>query len=571
MRQSLLAVFLLLFGYLLTAELLLSSCATRSSPGGGPRDTIAPVLDTSYPANLTTNFSGNRVRLLFDEYINLKGGNKQINFSPPLEEPPTINARGREIIISWKDSLRKQTTYTISFGSSITDIRENNENTDFKYIFSTGDFIDSLQIAGHVINALNSQPEEKLLVALYETADTLSNDSLPFKKLPTYYAYTDEEGHFDINYMKYGEFLLIAFKDARGNFKLSNGNEKIAFHSEIIKTKPEMEELLLQASEPLPSRRFKGARMLNPGHIQLTFSRPVEEFSLNPLAPQRLSRYFSNFNNKRDTINFWFQPFLTDSLRLIYSEASLGSDTVVVNLREMNTPELKLKAMRHEIRIFDPIVLKSNFPLDSLAADAIAVYSSKDTLSVSLEEDTTAGPLILKLRPSQPAKKYRLMIPPSAVSSPFAKLEDTIAMEVKTLSREDLGNVDFKVKAASPHALVLVIRGNKGREIIRREFRDSVKVQMKSQQPGAYTAELIVDRNGDGEWSPGNFMERRQPERIFSYQETIEVRANWDLELEWIAKLDAPLKRPEPKDSKEDAKEKNLKPQETGQGRKKVK
>ena len=46
-------------------------CAKRGSITGGLKDTIAPVLKMSFPENLTTNFKGDQIKLVFDENIKL--------------------------------------------------------------------------------------------------------------------------------------------------------------------------------------------------------------------------------------------------------------------------------------------------------------------------------------------------------------------------------------------------------------------------------------------------------------------------------------------------------------------
>ncbi len=58
--------------------LALTNCAKRGSITGGLKDTLAPVLKSSYPKNYSTQFKGNKIRLNFDEYVKLKNLNKQL-------------------------------------------------------------------------------------------------------------------------------------------------------------------------------------------------------------------------------------------------------------------------------------------------------------------------------------------------------------------------------------------------------------------------------------------------------------------------------------------------------------
>ena len=52
--------------------------------------------------------------------------------------------------------------------------------------------------------------------------------------------------------------------------------------------------------------------------------------------------------------------------------------------------------------------------------------------------------------------------------------------------------------------------------------------------PGKYQLKYITDSNNDGEWTTGNWESKTQAEQVINYPTEITVRANWDLELEWI-------------------------------------
>jgi len=551
MRKTLLTV-LLVFVSLYLADMSLSSCATRSRPGGGPRDTIAPRLDTSFPPNLTTNFKQQKVELIFDEYITVKGGSQQINFSPPLENKPQIEPGSKSIIISWEDSLRPNTTYTISFGNSITDFREGNANNDFKFIFSTGDFIDSLSFRGQVVDAKTAEPIKEMLVALYEPVDSISLDSLPFKKLPTYYAYTDETGNFEMNYLKYGSFQLVSFKDARGDFKLKTGKEMLAFANDLITTKPDMEPVKLVASQAPPSPRFLGDRYVDPGHLQLSFNFETDSLQLSIPNEDRLDNYFTKLNPGKDTLDIWFQPFLTDSLTLIYSEKNLGTDTITASLREMNPATVSLQALKSKVRYNDSLRLKSNLPLSDFGHKEVTVYSAKDTSK--LAGDSLISPFEVLLFPATKSKSYEIVIPPGAVFSEFGQFKDSTTLSITTLSREQLGSLELVVKADTNLPLLLEIERPKGQLLTTKSFRDSTQLSLKNLPPGQYKARLITDLNEDGKWTAGSFSEQRQPEKIMTYSEGVEVRENWEMEMEWIAKIRSLYETTTPADSTQSTK-----------------
>ncbi|MEY4935210.1 MAG: hypothetical protein RIS64_1569, partial [Bacteroidota bacterium] len=82
----------------------------------------------------------------YSENIKLKNLNKQLIISPPMKNEPLIlpTTASKFITIRIKDTLQPNTTYSFNFGQSIADNNEGNPFNQFKYVFSTGDYIDSL-------------------------------------------------------------------------------------------------------------------------------------------------------------------------------------------------------------------------------------------------------------------------------------------------------------------------------------------------------------------------------------------------------------------------------------------
>jgi hypothetical protein len=52
----------------------------------------------------------------------------------------------------------------MNFGKAIEDLTEGNPLVNFSYVFSTGDFVDTLYIAGKVMNAAEQKPEKDVKV-----------------------------------------------------------------------------------------------------------------------------------------------------------------------------------------------------------------------------------------------------------------------------------------------------------------------------------------------------------------------------------------------------------------------
>ncbi len=526
--------FLVVFIALL-ADFLFTACASRGNPDGGPRDTLAPAVDTTFPPNFSTGFKSNEIEILFNEYISLKSANQQIRITPPLSESLEIKAGTKSILIEIPaDSLLPNTTYTISFGTAITDYTEGNVNDAFKYVFSTGTFIDSLSISGSVRDVEN-EPQEEILVALYELSTLQIADSIPFKALPTYYTYTDENGKFELTNLKYGRFHVLAFEDAGGKFKMLTGNETVAFLNDTLALKAENPNLELIAFKPEGRARFISARHVGPNQIRLVFSGNTEKVNISRLnAPEGKKAVddYVEFTGT-DTLYYWFQAG-TDSIGLVINNPGAYTDTTQVKLREYPEKTLRLSLDEKELAPGDSLHLKSNIPLLSLNKNNFMVTTAKDTLTTLDLSLGSRNKKRLSLARPPNAENSKLVIYPGGVLPFSGTQKDSAGFSYSVLKREDLGNALFTVVADSAHQYILNIFKPNGDVLLTRTFTGTVQLNLRNLHPEKYKAQLIIDKDKNERWSSGNYFEGLQPERIINYTDALEIRANWDLEIDWI-------------------------------------
>jgi uncharacterized protein (DUF2141 family) len=218
---------------ILVLVFFICACANVVAPTGGEKDESPPVVLRSDPPNYSVNYSGENVRIFFDEFVTLQGLRESLLVSPPLNTNPEVRIRGRSIIMSISDTLLPNTTYNFFFGESVVDITEGNPIPNFQYVVSTGDYVDSLSVQGVVLNAFTRLPEDSVFVMMYENVNVA--DSAPLLHRPVYLTKTGEDGEFQINNVKDGEYLLFALKDLNSNFIYDNPDEQIAFLDSLIK------------------------------------------------------------------------------------------------------------------------------------------------------------------------------------------------------------------------------------------------------------------------------------------------------------------------------------------------
>ena len=176
------------FIFIITISVLLINCANRGTPQGGEKDKEPPKILKSVPANYSTNFKGKEIKIYFDEYVKLKNLQKQLIISPPMKTQPEILPLGsarKNITIKIFDTLQPNMTYAFNFGQSVVDNNEENPFPFYRYVFSTGDYIDSLTVKGEIFDAEKRKPEEFVSVMLYEI-DSTYTDSIIYKESPKY-------------------------------------------------------------------------------------------------------------------------------------------------------------------------------------------------------------------------------------------------------------------------------------------------------------------------------------------------------------------------------------------------
>ena len=172
-----------------------AGCANITSPTGGKKDTIPPKLVSIDPKDSLLNTRVTRIEMHFDEYITVSDVTKELQISPILTVAPTMIGKNKMVVVKIVDSLLDtNTTYRLSFGTSIRDLHEGNQFHKYTYTFSTGPYFDSLQLHGRVINAATGLPDTGgIIVVLYNGTE---NDSAIVRHKPRYITKADAGGNY---------------------------------------------------------------------------------------------------------------------------------------------------------------------------------------------------------------------------------------------------------------------------------------------------------------------------------------------------------------------------------------
>jgi hypothetical protein len=547
----------------------LFSCAKQGVPTGGPKDTIAPRPDSlrSTP-NYSTRFNQKQIELVFNEWVVLSDVPGQVVISPPLttKKVPDIQLKGKKVVINLpeNETLRPNTTYTINFGTAIKDYHENNPAKDLRFVFSTGDLIDSLSVQGTVRDAVSGDPVENISILLYD----ILNDSVILKEKPYYFSKTDKAGQFRILNVRSGVFKCVAIDDADQNLKWSGESERIAFPDSLFK--------ITDTTQPIINLRlFKEVTRLR------TLEKNADRYGLVKLVynlrPDSIQPYTDNSDIRlltertQDTLLVWYDRASDGAWDLI-----VGKDTIAVKektradfiknhrpgfpgaaaptpspakgnknqppppVEPITTPASGRGPRGPQISTITqnpakPGRMVLNYPIASVDTSKWLIFlDSVPYNSFKVQPDSLKPrELILDVK-WVPGKNYRLTLLPGAITDFYGiPNQDTLERAYNVLTDKLLGSLNLSVQNLTPGRRYVLQLQNSNTVIEEERFFEATTISQKfvfaQLLPTQYTARLIEDRNGNRRLDSGSYLEHRQPEAI-TVKKLDNLRPNWELE-----------------------------------------
>lgn len=512
------------------------SCAKRGSITGGLKDTLAPVIRSSSPENFSTNFKANEIILTFDEYVKLKNLNKQLIVSPPMKHQPLVlptNA-SKFISIKIKDTLQPNTTYSLNFGESIADNNEGNSMHQFKYVFSTGPYIDSLSIKGIIKDSYEKYVDNFVSVMLYEVNDQYK-DSVVYKEFPRYITNTlDSLRTFKLENLKAGKYLLVAMKDKSSNNKFNPKDDKIGFIKHPITIPNDTIFELELFKEKLPIKTFKpiqasGNRLLLPyeGNMNFKVTKPKITLKNHNEVLQTIVTQFP----KKDSLQIWYKPIKTDSLSLEINSDKYNKK-FGLKIKDLKKDTLNITAVQSGVLNFrERFTLETETPLIKIDSSKISLVN-KDSVAVkyTTEYNEFEQKLYFDFK-KEPLEKYRITLLPGALTDFYDKSNDTLSYKLTTKELEDYGNLVVNLQNVKRFPIIVEITSKKGDKVLASAYSEGeTKIEFNLVEPEAFAIRVIYDDNKNKVYDTGNFLTKTYAEEVFYFQKEVDVRANWDVD-----------------------------------------
>lgn len=515
------------FLFLLCCLLNFVGCAKRGSIYGGPKDTIPPVFLSSDPRNLTTNFTGNEIVLYFDEYVKIKEANKQVIVSPPQKTRISITPGNatRKLTVRLNDTLLPNTTYSINFGNSIQDNNEGNPLQNFKYVFSTGDYIDTLTVVGKIKDALERKTDNFVNIMLYEANENF-NDSLIYKQKPVYVTNTlDSLKVWSIDFVKTGKYYLYALKDKNNNYQYDPKTDKIGFLKEPIQLPTDTVYALDLFKEVLPMRPVKpvyeGKRKVLAGYEGNFEPVTIKGIYDNQELDLAVTRVAS-----KDSLHVWIPTQIKDSLQL-----RIKDRTYSVRIKNDQADTLKVTAFGSgALSMRNHYSFNTNNPIAKIDPARFEVLQLPDSTQIPFTVVEKPNELNYQVQfAKQHDTRYAITVYPHALTDIFGFTNDTIRANFATKMAQDYCNLTVQINNyREGMQLIAQIVDESGR-VKAEEIAQSALIELFNIEPTQAYLRIIVDENKNDKWDPGILLERRYSEPVYYHDKIIDLRANFDI------------------------------------------
>lgn len=585
MANKIILLAIIVIGYLS----FFTSCANIGMPSGGLKDSIPPVVVHSIPAFNQTNFSDQRIRLTFNEFVIVEGLNEKFVVSPPTTKKPIFRTKGKTLIVDLNEKLKPNTTYSLDFKDGVSDNNERNPLRNLRLAFSTGPQLDSLRVVGFIKDAFNLEPIPNSYVLLYKGR----SDTLVYKTRPDFIAKTDKNGFFAVTNLPADTFQVYGLSDVDNNLKYTPGSDSISFIDQLVVPSATflpmrdtsitgIDTLLIFGKtkfspDPLYLLRFgeyyfdlRLDKYVHPSRkiVDLTFTQSVADtFDIEPINFKAKPGWkYTEISPKSDSIRIW----LTDSTdydrdTLIFKVSYLQQDSLKEFYTKNDTIKLyftdvtqaarnKRKERRRIEKEEKSVTITSNTKAGfdvyrELILESPEPIGTFDTTKIKLFEkrDTIFYPITFKLRPDSLNRRryllahtwkygtnYKLTVDSAAIKTIYNTYSKKVREEFKTQEEDFYGKIILDLKNVTIPTIIQLLSDDKDEKVIQSKpvTKDGL-VTFDFLEPRKYLIKSIFDRNNNGKWDTGNLKKKIQPEEVMYYLSVIKVRSNWDNKPDW--------------------------------------
>jgi hypothetical protein len=522
--------------------LIIAGCASISSPTGGKKDVKPPKLLNVYPRDKSINVNSQIIELEFDEYVNIENLKQELLITPAPEGEYQTKLTKTGVRLNFDKPFVSNTTYTFNFRNAFRDVTEKNIAKNIKLIFSTGNVIDTLSIAGNVKDPLKDTPLLDILVSLYLAGDTLKVT----KDKPYYSTRTDSAGNFALENLKTDKYRIYGVEDKNNNLKYDPTSERIGFLSGPIQLSENIKNIKLKMVkiDKIPPRIIGNDAKENTYAVE--FNEGITESEVNfPTSIPSLP-YMIEGNNKltlfkrteavdsipiKITITDSSRNVLTKDIKIKFALAGKEKNsktTAKANSRNQlslliepkNGQEVK-SAFDYQINFGKPIKIQNLENIRVLADTIREIPLTKEAFLWNKYRTS------LTIRVNGKAnREIGLRIPAGTFISVENDSNKVVRQDHKLMEVENYGSISGTVATNATNFIVELIDSDY--KVIDKK-RNTKVFTFDFLSAGTYKLRVIRDDNGNGQWDKGEIEAGKQPEEIVFSPEEIKLKQNWDI------------------------------------------
>lgn len=521
---------------------MLTSCATPTSPTGGPSDEKGPEIIRTEPATGTTNFEGQSITLHFSEFVERSSLNQAIVIEPDIGISYKIDWGRKSAEVEFESQIPDSTTLILTVGTDLKDTNNNGMSSPKKIAVSTGSEIDEGEIVGKVIDAATGEGSEGKRILLYREPYDLAQKA-------DYIASTDTSGQFQFSYLPQGKFKLFWVDDRNRNkiwdsqqeraqpFKkefvtLEKGGKDTLgtlFSASVDTTKPTLQGVGLFSSNRMRMRFSEDIILTDTASIVITDTLGNEYSPAWPLYIQPNEPYIL-FAHSRDSLAS------ETSYTLNITGISDGSENPVTNYAgsftgsaQQDTTQQRI-IKRNTVSGYypgEPFAITYAKPInESAIIDSLKIVEGDSLINSWPNIETDHN--VLRIRPNKRWKdgiEYEVR-----VWDP--RIEDYRKFDPEIWHSSQMGSLNIMMKDSTINNVRLSLT-NKESGL----YRDTVftdQIEINNLPPLSYKLTVYHDKNINGRWDYGQIDPYKRPEPYYIRKQVpVEKGLTGDLTIEF--------------------------------------
>jgi uncharacterized protein (DUF2141 family) len=446
-----------------------------------------------------------------------------------------VTAKNKTLRIVFNEELLENTTYTLNFNGAVQDITEKNDSI-FQFVFSTGNYIDSMNLTGSVTDAFTNKGVKDVLIALYAQQDSIQQDSVPMLATPIYICQTDGSGNFALNYLKMGSYSVFAIADKNKNLRLDPSESFGFLDEEFVQLRDSISPIQFRLFQPnSDSTVVTDVNYEYPGKVTVILSNPTENFAIRSSSGIALLKEEVTVE---DSLTFWLaeepisQTFFivdldgkSDTVRPFYKNTPKGNEKQLINITT-NLSQGKLLPNEKFTLFFSE-------PFKYLDTSKLHFYD-KDSVQLPIPSFEQINLSTITFDTIQNAY-HRMELDSGGFMSIYGNVNQSkITNYIERRPKSYFGTIILNVDSVFADPVIVELL-NASQEVVARKDL-APKIIFNNVHPEKHQVRLIVDENNDGAWTSGNLEAKMQPEKVIYNKATIEVKSNWEREVDWVLK-----------------------------------